>query len=278
MILKLDNRENDLLAEIQKQGMPEGCTLTVSALPLGDVILGDDTQDFLIIERKCIADLLASIKDGRYEEQSYRLSGIDHPNHNIMYLIEGDVSQQKASVFRGGKFVGSTQNGSVNNNILYSAMFSLNFFKGFSVFRTFSLQETATFILNTCKKLQKELKEGKKGYYDGTKKNTEISNAIVSDEKDYVNVVKKVKKENINKSNIGEIMLCQIPGISAVTATAIMQEFKSIDNLILRCKEDPKLLSEVCTVAANGSKRKISKTCVSSILDYLVLNDDVEKE
>ena len=37
--------------------------------------------------------MLSSIKDGRYEEQSYRLNGLSHHNHNIVYLIEGDVNK-----------------------------------------------------------------------------------------------------------------------------------------------------------------------------------------
>ena len=44
----------------------------------------------LIIERKSLNDLASSIKDGRYAEQSFRLSNIEHHNHNIVYLIEGD--------------------------------------------------------------------------------------------------------------------------------------------------------------------------------------------
>ena len=40
--------------------------------------------------------------------------------------------------------------------------------------------------------------------------------------------IKKVKKENITEDNIGEIMLCQIPGISSVTSLAIMEKFKTI--------------------------------------------------
>jgi ERCC4-type nuclease len=265
MKLKLDNRENDLIQEITKQGLPEGVELVVEALPLGDIILNDNEKDILIIERKCIADLVASIKDGRYEEQSYRLSGLDHPNHNIMYLIEGDVNKQKAAVFRGGKFAGINTNTSSQNAMIYSAMFSLNFFKGFSVFRTFSLEETATFVLNTSKKLMKELKDGKQPYYSQT---SNLAANATADE--YVNVVKKVKKDNITHSNIGEIMLSQIPGISSVTASAIMQEFKTIDNLIQKCKEDKSILENICTVTSSGQRRKISKACVASIVFYLL--------
>ena len=59
-----------------------------------------------------------------------------------------------------------------------------------------------------------------------------IEKDVEQSEKDYVSVVKKVKKENITPENIAEIMLCQIPGISSVTALAIMDKFKTLPNLI----------------------------------------------
>ena len=63
--------------------------ITKKTLPLGDILINkDDNSELLLIERKTITDLLSSIKDGRYEEQSYRLihsSGI--PPHNIIYII-----------------------------------------------------------------------------------------------------------------------------------------------------------------------------------------------
>ena len=76
--------------------------LSKEVLPLGDILLkSSNTQEnghdiiYLIIERKSFSDLLASIKDGRYEEQSYRLehsSGLPSP-HSIIYLLEGMFSQ-----------------------------------------------------------------------------------------------------------------------------------------------------------------------------------------
>ena len=109
----------------------------------------------IITERKSISDLLSSIKDGRYEEQSYRLNGLNHHNHNIIYLVEGDVN--KNSYFK-----------SRNDNeklMAYSAMFSLNYYKGFSVFRSFSLDETATIVCNMAYKLEKELSTSKQAFY-----------------------------------------------------------------------------------------------------------------
>jgi ERCC4-type nuclease len=97
MIIKIDTREQELLTNIKKLVLflPIFKQLKVETenLPLGDIIIADEKEEKLIIERKTVNDLLASIKDGRYEEQSYRLNGLEHHNHNIIYLIEGDVNK-----------------------------------------------------------------------------------------------------------------------------------------------------------------------------------------
>jgi len=124
-------------------------------LPIGDIIINDDTEDKLIIERKSVADLLSSIKDGRYEEQSYRLNGLSHHNHNIIYLIEGDVNKPN-------RFKSDVQTEKLT---AYSAMFSLNYYKGFSVFRSFSMEETANIVCNMAYKLEKDSAKGKTPYY-----------------------------------------------------------------------------------------------------------------
>ena len=283
MIIKVDNREHELLKQINQLVLfiPSFKQLKVETanLPLGDIIISDETEDKIIIERKCLNDLLASIKDGRYEEQSYRLNGLNHPNHNIYYLIEGDVNRMNR--FKDTKMEKMT---------LYSAMFSLNYFKGFSVMRTFSLEETATFICNTANKLSKSETSGKKPYYENNKIVSNLSNDTSSDleggntentkntnvekeeqsEKDYVNVVKKVKKENITPDNIGEIMLCQIPGISSVTALAIMDKFKTIPNLIQEVQQNEECFKDISYVNAKGQTRKINKTSIVNIVKYLL--------
>ena len=286
MLIKVDNREQDLLKQIQNLVLfiPAFKQLKVetAALPLGDIIIYDDNDEKLVIERKCLNDLLASIKDGRYEEQSYRLNGLNHPNHNIYYLIEGDVN--KANRFK-------------DNNIekltLYSAMFSLNYYKGFSVMRTLSMEETAIFICNTANKLSKS---DKKAYYENKPPvantvATVITNEITNEngeknlveggqnldagqnlesDKDYISVVKKVKKENITPENIAEIMLCQIPGISSVTAIAIMDKFKTIPNLINEIQQNDNCLKDISYQNSKGQSRKINKTSLANIVKFLL--------
>jgi ERCC4-type nuclease len=284
MIIKVDNREQELLKQINQLVLftPsfKQLQVEVASLPLGDIIISDDNEDKIIIERKCLNDLLASIKDGRYEEQSYRLNGLEHHNHNIYYMIEGDVN--KMNRFKDNK---------IDKLTLYSAMVSLNYFKGFSVMRTFSVEESAVFICNTANKLSKSETSGKKAYFENNKPNIKQSvNLDVSNEndnqeqeggekviieteqsdKDYINVVKKVKKENITPDNIAEIMLCQIPGISSVTAIAIMDKFKTIPNLIQEVQQNEECLKDISYINTKGQTRKINKTSIVNIVKYLL--------
>jgi ERCC4-type nuclease len=284
MIIKVDTRESALLQQINYQVtvIPVFKSIKVQSetLPIGDIIINDDNEDKIIIERKSVNDLLSSIKDGRYEEQSYRLNGLNHHNHNIVYLIEGDVN-------RVNRFKPDNQ---LEKLTLYSAMFSLNYYKGFSVFRSFSLDETANIICNMAYKIGKDL--SKKPYYpnklpiENPIKPTEVpinesgdseiinlktdSDDIPVTDKDYVGVVKKVKKDNITPDNIGEIMLCQIPGISSVSALAVMEKYKSISNLIKELELDNDSMKDLSYTNTKGQVRKINKTCIANIIKFLL--------
>jgi len=277
MLIKIDTREHELFKKCEAtiSAVPKfsAIKLVSETLPLGDIIINDGTDDCIIIERKTLSDLSASIKDGRYEEQSYRLNGIQHHNHNIVYLIEGDM--QRFNSFKER----------IDKQTIYSAMFSINYFKGFSVMRSNTIDETATMLCNMVYKVVSGLKAGKKGYYsnflttvkdesineekDETKGEKDELKEESNKEKDYCTVVKKVKKDNITTDNIGEIMLCQIPSISSTTALAILSQFKTLPNLIKAIQEDETCLNAICTTDANGKSRKISKTAIASIIKFL---------
>ena len=273
MIIKVDTRERDLLQQINQLiiNVPifKTCIIKSETLPIGDVIIADDKEDKLVIERKSVSDLLSSIKDGRYEEQSYRLNGLNHHNHNIIYLIEGDVN-------RVNRF---KPDNATEKLTLYSAMFSLNYHKGFSVFRSFSLEETALIICNMAYKLEKGIATDKKAFYKNTvmqpimqpiKEENIVVSEIQESEKDYVSVIKKIKKENITPDNIGEIMLCQIPGISSVTALAIMEKYNNLPNLIKEIENNNDCLKDITSTNAKGQIRKINKTSIANIVKFLL--------
>jgi ERCC4-type nuclease len=303
MIIKIDTREHELLRKCQAfvssdaESKFKNIQFVSTPLPLGDIIINDGTNDCVIIERKTINDLSASIKDGRYDEQSYRLNGIEHHNHNIVYLIEGNLEGYGANKFT-----------KINKQTLYSAMFSINYFKGFSLMRSFSIDETVVIICNMVHKLVNGLKKGKVQYYGNTNKlgnlslqqdankeegtgdegniegedankeeDQEPNNEPINigkqqdkqEEKDYCSVVKKIKKDNITTDNIGEIMLCQIPFVSSCSAIAILAEFKTLSNLIKCIQEDETCLQKILMVDAKGKSRKLSKTVIANIIKYL---------
>ena len=209
-------------------------------LPLGDIILHDPAgqgRDIVLFERKTLNDLAASIQDGRYKEQSFRLlqqsssatatataSGF-HP-HNIVYIIEGDIGQYEAK---------RNKNNRITKTALQSAMVSLLYYKGFSVVRTMNLGETAEFILHFADKVAKESADGgatpayTRANADTQPEHhtdTESSTATHDTAERYSEVAsKKEKRDYITRENIGEIMLAQVPGVSPKVATAILAKY-----------------------------------------------------
>ena len=247
-------------------------------LPLGDFIINDGLNDLIIVERKSINDLLASIKDGRYEEQSYRLNGINHPNHNITYLIEGNISNTNSKLIK--------QKNEKEQSMVYSAMVSICYFKGFTVMRSFDMSETATILCNMAYKLIKS-KDRSMYYQTSISISPFIKSGFITESeitvspedslkentsKDYCSVVKRVKKENITQDNIGEIMLCQIPGISAQTAKAVLCKFKNIKDLIKAIEENKNCLNDIHTISDKNKMRKLSKTNIENIIHFLLLS------
>jgi crossover junction endonuclease MUS81 len=272
MKIIIDERETALYDLCPKTGK---IAIEKKVLNLGDIIFAndDETSIYLVIERKSFRDLLASIKDGRYAEQSYRLTNCFPEPHNTVYLLEGMFS---------------TLPREEDKKLVISCMASLNYFKGFSVMRTTSIAETAQHIVYMADKIDKELKAGKEGrYFAKTSKMAETVEVLTNDENintptapttsqapsatDYCGVVKASKKANITKENIGQMILMQIPGISSITAIEIMRPFTNLLEFIDKIREDKTYLNSVI-LEAGGKKRKLGSNIVKSI-NELLLNE-----
>lgn len=305
MKIIIDERETALYDKcysyILALPLPTYAQLSKEVLPIGDILFKtDEDKDVLLIERKSFSDLLASIKDGRYEEQSYRLvNSSGFPPHSVFYLLEGMFSQLRSPM---------------EKKIIHSAMTSLQFFKGFSVQRTATLAETAEWLVLMADKIEREFLKGKIPYYltdpflkyfrrlppvkqpatENVANDTQIivvpletkesTDQVINEPlqnilepaadstltaANYCTVVKKVKKDNVTPENIGEIILCQIPGISSVTAIAIMKKFTNFPTLMDELNKNPNCL-ENFTCENSGKSRKISKSCIESIRRYLL--------
>ena len=265
MKIIIDERETALYEKCYSilQGNVTSIQLSKQVLNLGDILIKtDEDKDVLLIERKSLSDLLSSIKDGRYEEQSYRLlHSSGYPSHSIIYMIEGMFSQLRTLI---------------EKKTVLSAITSLNFFKGFSVLRTCSIQETAENIVWMAEKIDRDFSKGKTPYYlheNIQKDSVESGDILVQSSQNtpsnYCTVVKKVKKDNVTPENIGEIILCQIPGISSVTAIAIMKHFNSFLHLITELQNNPNCLENI-VIENNGKMRKINKSSIQNIQSFLL--------
>jgi ERCC4-type nuclease len=265
MLIKIDYREKDLIQKIttilSERASLENITLQSENLPLGDIIICEDNgSEKLILERKTLQDLAASIRDGRYKEQSFRLNECNLYNHNIMYLIEGNLQNYKPFLF--GK-------APIDKYAILSSFVSICYYKGFSLYKSNNIDESAEWIIQLAYKIEKE---GGNGYYT-VNKNT--NNDTVADD-NYSSILKRTKKNNITVNNIGEIMLSQIPNVSSAVAIAIMEKFKTIKNLIEALNADKTVLNEIKTVNKSGQSRKINKTSIENIYNYLIAEPPLE--
>ena len=276
MKIIVDEREASLYALlIQQHCDNKKPKIEKRVLPLGDIIFTSDDESIThqVIERKSVADLLASVKDGRYAEQSYRLGNCFPNRHNILYLIEGPVRDH-------------------DKKLVFACMASLNYFKGFSITRTVSLAETAQYIEITADKIARELEKGTKGTgvsVSGTgvistasaTVSTDTATVTPSDNTpivevqqaastfDYCSVVKVAKKANITRDNIGQLMLMQIPGISSTISGEIMRPFATFAAFIDNLRAEPAYLDTI-VLESSGKKRKLGSNIVAAIKEYLL--------
>jgi hypothetical protein len=307
MKIVIDEREpslyekcTGLIGEGGKLYSPNNIHISKTTLTIGDIhILTEDGKEVVIIERKTLSDLLSSIKDGRYDEQSHRLihsSGM-HP-HNIIYLIEGGVSSLSFE----------------KRKLVHSVITSINHFKGMTVIKTANVLETAEFILSFTDKTMRNFAKKQTPKYctgmaaplvvvaaplplqnsyieslndDDDNDNEETTLEQVSTgpfqtgqivdappdpvtEHNYVSVVKKVKKDNLTPNNIGAVFLSQIPHVSSVIANAIMVKYQySIYVLIKELEKNPDCLNNIQT-EKDGKKRKIGSNVVKNIRLFLL--------
>lgn len=260
MKLYIDNREPKKIINLITNLCEDKSIVEVKSLPLGDYMICDNDDNTLIIfERKSLTDLESSIKDGRYEEQGFRLNDYNLHNHYIYYLIEGSIINYKHSNFK---------------NALYSSLASLSYFKGFSILNSINDVETAEIIVSFFKKINKENK--KKPFYldlEILKKNEfDISGNNIIQVKDednvenYENCIKSKKNSYISKENINNIMLMQIPGVSFTTAKIILDEHNSIENLISNLRLDENCLNNL----KSKNNRKLAKNIILNIKNFLL--------
>ena len=281
MIVKIDARETALIIHLKKALPIASIEIVIEQLPLGDCIICDNNlNEIVMFERKTLKDLASSIQDGRYLEQGYRLDKHPLPNHCIYYIIEGNINVYKPFA------------GTINKQALLSSIVSIGFSKGFSIHKTLTIEETAEWILHFAHKLDSGITPYKLPISEYNplpsqmhKENTEPTGVItitplatthlatplaIIPDTSYASVVPKTKGSYVNPENIGIIMLSQIPGISSVSATAILEKFGSLHILINIMTADHKCLDGITTINKTGGIRKLTATCIKNMFAFLI--------
>lgn len=103
-----------------------GVSLSVERLPLGDYLV----DDHLLVERKTLPDLVASIKDGRLFRQGYRLAGAPFLTALILEGTSGDLVDS-----------------GMRREAIQGALIALSLYLGVPLLRSMDPAETAQLML-----------------------------------------------------------------------------------------------------------------------------------
>ena len=175
----VDYREKKLIDKL-KCSQRISNVLEIRNLDIADIVLQFEKHSFYI-ERKTIPDLISSIKDGRYKEQKMRLQAHKQrdTNSQIMYIIEGP-----------NKFRHQGE-----ENVYYGAWISIVLRDNIPLFRTNSLEETASLIVRLLMRLQKEPTQ-----FFNSESNVDINNIEINNSVDTNNSVNTNNSLNTNNS------------------------------------------------------------------------------
>ena len=307
MKLIVDNRERKVNALLEQLMDEKGLSLEnkkVVPLTLGDFeIQNNEGKTLILFERKSLSDLLSSVMDGRYKEQSFRLTASPIHNHRIYYIIEGSLA----------RYTERKNHPLYKKTTIYSLLYTLSYVKGFSVFCMENIQETANFIHQIFYKMTKEEEKNDIApyYYESilnkpqlyTKNcdlndNTSAQQTSISTTSsiNYVETMKASKKSNLNESNIGMLMLCQVPSVSKQSAEIVMKaaldivksDYNNDDNdndendiktdynkmtlgvLVKALERKPNFMSELTYELASGKTRHLTKPCIENIKKFIL--------
>lgn len=232
--IHVDFRETEVLSALQSHEEANTVPIVSQNLQVGDIQIKCSNGIILIFERKTLADLAASVKDGRYKEQKYRLLS-SAPSHHITYIIEGGCPLQ------------SDKHGLSSN--AYQGVFMNTMYRdGIHVLFVKDHIETAKWVTNVAKRC------------------AEDSTKFVVTEKEYVHHCKgKTRKsDNITPRTCYIMQLCQVPGVSKVVAENIANEYPSMPKLTTMLHESSNAVAELCKLPMIGKKK------AQVIYDFLI--------
>ena len=231
MVLILDNREHALIRVLQASGQQH----EVKALTVGDVwIQNTEQKGGLIVERKALADLQASLFDGRYREQKARLlSTCQELGMRPVYVLEGNMAFPPANL---------------STAAIRKLVNRLQLRYGIAVIQTESVSDTAEWVLTTLEQIKADSEAFQPS--DGAQQPA------------YWQGLSSSKKTNMDASTFARQALALCPGLSLKAANALLEEHGPTLTNIVGC--DEKTLADTKVGA-----RKVGPAVVKRLLALL---------
>lgn len=255
----VDNREHELIKKLQLN--KSMANMSVENLDLGDIVFRDGNgDDVLVIERKTVNDLKASIVDGRGHNQKARLLATT-PRSRLMYIIEGNMDLSLTSTIQNMPI--TTLLGSMINTMLRDDI---------KVYKTSSLNETVNFLIKLFDKLIKDIDR----YFN--QEDTKISAT------EYSSTIKKKKKANMTPEVWFISQLSQIPQITEKVAGEIIKVYPTVNALVSEYEKletetkREKLLADIMITLKTGKERRIGDKISKRIYQFFYGKIDQEME
>lgn len=223
--IHVDYRESALIAEL-KSREPAPWQVVVGNLEVGDVQITHPSGLLLVFERKTVADLAASVKDGRYKEQKLRMMSTA-PAHRITYIIEGG----RPIMHNTNGMSSATYDGVVMNTMYRD---------GIHILFVDDVKETAQWICKLATRChehpEKLASKGGEEYHAQCKAKTR-------------------KIDNITPRTCYLLQLSQIPGVSKKIAEVICDTYPCMSRLLhtLTASASPEL--ELAKLPLIGAKK-----------------------
>lgn len=255
----IDNREHALIEKLQElkdeKKINTNIDIKTEQLDVGDILYRQNGETVLIVERKTVIDLKASICDGRGREQKARLLGTV-PRHRILYLVEGNMNRSFSYKISGLPV--STLLGSIINTQLRD---------GIKVYKTASLEETAYYLTKLYEKL---LKDG--GVYFCDEESKSLDN-------NYTSSLKKSKKANMTPNVWFCSSLSLIPQVTEKVASVIIEKYPTMRDLCLAYENTDeklraKLLANITFELKNGKARRLGDKMSERIYNFFFANKE----
>jgi crossover junction endonuclease MUS81 len=237
--IHIDFREDTLHAELVQlvQDVPQ-LQIVQTNLELGDAhVVHAESNVTLLFERKTTQDLAASVKDGRYKEQKYRILSSFAP-HLVTYVIEG-----------GNPFLNGVHG---FNKSIYQGVFMHTMYRdGVHILFVKNTRETAQWLVDVALKLE-----------------SNPAKFLASDET-YISSRKAKSRriDNMTPVSCFLMQLCQIPGVSHKIAETIQQVYPNMRVLLhamTACASEKEAEDMLCKMPLIG--RKKAQTIVEFLL------------